>query len=424
MPDLEGRDVRFDRPQRSQSEWREFSYDQYLPLDHRARVVWRYVQTLDMSLIEARYKAVEGNKGRNPVDPRILMALWIYATTESISSAREIDRKCISDLAFMWICGGVSVNYHMLADFRSTNLEFLQKTLVTTVASLIHSDVITLETVAQDGMRTRAYAGSSSFRRKSSLEECVEAAKAHVQRMDEQEQQAEVTKAQQSARERAAREKLERADEALRQVIELEQEREARRKGTGEQARCSKTDPDARKMKMADGGFRPGYNVQLASDGQSQMIIAVSVTNSGSDHEQMGPMLDQIKDNFGQVPERMLVDSGFSSKADVTKAEKEGTKVHAPIHGKQAMERRGNDPYARQPSDTDEYFQYRQRMATPEAQELYKRRPAIAEYPNAELRNRGLTQFRVRGLSRVLASTLLYALSFNFMRSVTLNLVN
>jgi transposase len=423
MSDLEGRAVRFDRPERSQSEWREFSLEQFIAADHRVRVVWRYVQSLDMSTMEAQYKAVEGNKGRNPVDPRILMALWIYATTESISSAREIDRLCKRDLAFMWICGGVSVNYHMISDFRSGNAEFLQKTLVTTVASLLHAGIITLETVAQDGMRTRANAGSSSFRRKESLKECVETAKGHVQRMNEQEQHAELTKAQQSAQERAAQEKLARAEEALRQVMALEQEKEERKKGTGEQARCSTTDPDARKMKMADGGFRPGYNVQLASDGQSQMIVAVSVTNSGSDHEQMGPMLDQIKESFGQVPEKMLVDSGFSSKADVTKAQKEGTEVYAPIHGKQAMENRGNDPYARQRSDTDEYFQYRQRMATPEAKEIYKRRSSIAEYPNAELRNRGLTQFRVRGLKRVLASTLLYALSFNFMRSVSLNLV-
>lgn len=424
MSGLEGRAVRFDRPERSQSEWREFSLEQFIPLGHRVRTVWRYVQTLDMTLLESQYKAVEGSKGRNPVDPRILMALWIYATTESISSARQIDRLCKRDLAFMWICGNVSVNYHMLSDFRSTNLEFLQKTLVTTVASLLHADVITLEIVAQDGMRTRANAGTSSFRRKASLEECVETAKAHVDRMNEEGEQPETSKAQQSAQERAAEESLARAEEALRQVIQLEQEREARKKGTGDQARCSTTDPDARKMKMGDGGFRPGYNVQLASDAQSQMIIGVSVTNSGSDHEQMGPMLDQIKQNFGQVPEKMLVDSGFSSKADVSKAESEGTKVYAPIHGKQAMENRGTDPYARQRTDTDEYFNFRQRMATPEAQEIYKLRSSIAEYPNAELRNRGLTQFRVRGLSRVLASTLLYALSFNFMRCVSLDLVN
>ena len=256
------------------------------------------------------------------------MALWIYATTESISSAREIDRRCNRDLAFKWICRGVSVNYHLIADFRSQDLEFLQKTLVTTVASLPHANVVTLETVAQDGMRVRANAGSSSFRRKAKLEACVEQARAHVEKMNQQEQDAERTKAPHSAQERSAQEKLVRAEEALRQVQELEQDREAA-----------------------------------------------------------------------------------------------GIKVYAPIHGKQAMENRGTDPYARQRWDTDEYFRFRQRMATQEAQEIYQRRPAIAEYPNAEFRNRGLTQFRVRGLSRVLASTLLYALSFNFMRAINLNLI-
>lgn len=423
MSDQDDRAVRFNRPERRQCEWREFSLEQFVSLDHRVRMVWRYVQMLDMSLLESKYKAVEGEKGRNPVDPRILMALWIYATTESISSAREIDRRCKSDLAFMWICGGVSVNYHLIADFRSQNLEFLQKTMVTTVAALLHANVITLETVAQDGMRTRAHAGSSSFRRKVKLESCVKKAEAHVQQMNEQEQ-AENTKAQHAAQERAAREKLARAEEALRQVKELEEEREQRKKGSGDQARCSLTDPDARKMMMGDGGFRPGYNVQLASDGQSRMIVGVSVTNSGNDHEQMVPMLNQIKQNFGKVPEKMLVDTGFSGKVAVTEAEASGIAVYAPIHGKEAMEKRGSNPYARQRSDTDEYFGFRQRMETEEAKVIYKQRSAIAEFPNAEFRNRGLTQFRVRGITRVLASTLLYALSFNFMRSLGLNLIH
>lgn len=423
MAGQDNRSVRFNRPERTQCEWREFSLEQFIPADHPVRLVWWYVQKLDMSLLEAGYKAVQGEKGRNPVDPRILMALWIYATTESISSAREIDRRCRTDLAFMWICGGVSVNYHLIADFRSQNLEFFQKTMVTSISSFLHANVITLETVAQDGMRTRANAGTSSFRRKAKLEECVEKAKAHIQRMNEQEE-SENTKAQQSAQEYAAKSRLARVEEALRQVEELEDQREKRKKGSGQQARCSMTDPDARIMKMGDSGFRPGYNVQLASDGASKMIIGVAVTNSGNDHEQMIPMLDQIKDNFGRLPEKMLVDTGFSGKDAVTKAEAVGVKVYAPIHGKQAMEKRGNDPYARQRGESDEYYNFRQRMSTSKAQEIYKQRSAIAEYPNAELRNRGLTQFRVRGLERALASTLLYALSFNFMRLVSMNLIN
>lgn len=422
MSSQEPRPVRFDRPERRQSEWRDFSLDQFIPVDHRVRVVWHYVQSLDLSALEAKYKAVEGNQGRKPVDPRILLALWIYATTESVSSARAIDRKCLTDLAYMWICGGVSVNYHLIADFRSQNPDFFQQTLVTTVASLLHAKIITLETVAQDGMRTRANAGASSFRRKETLKDCVDKAKAHIQRMNEQEKNEEQTKAQQAAQERAAKEKLERAEESLRQLIELEQQREKRKKGTGDDARCSTTDPDARRMMMADGACRPGYNVQLATEGKSRIIIGVSVVNTGNDNEQMPPMLDQIKKNFGHVPDKILVDTGFSGKAAVTKATQQGSEVYAPIYGKKNMEKNGKDPYDRKKGDTDEYHSFRQRMRTEEAKEIYKQRSSIAEFPNAELRNRGLIQFRVRGARKVLASTLLYALTYNFMRFVDLKL--
>lgn len=417
--------VRFNRPERNQSEWREFSLQQFLPADHRARIVWRYVESLDLSSVITRYKAVEGTQGRNPTDPRVLMALWIYATTESISSAREIDRRCKLDLAYMWICGGVSVNHHMISDFRSDNCDLLHKILVTTVASMIHAEVISLETVAQDGMRTRANAGSKSFRRKPSLEQCVASAQAHVQRLKEQEEQ-DNSKAAQAAQERAAREKLERAEEALRQVSQMEEgkqkEKELKGKNRNGEARCSTTDPDARKMKMGDGGFRPAYNVQLASDVDTRMIVGVAVINSGSDQQQMAPMVNQIRENFGIVPTNYLVDCGYPTVDQVTKVERSGTKVHAPIHGKETMQKKGTDPYARQRRDTNESFAFRQRMSTPEAQELYKQRPSVAEYSNAELRNRGLTQFRVRGLKKVLASTLMYALTFNFMRMLSLNL--
>lgn len=423
MSKRKGREVRFDRPERRQLEWREYSLDQFIAPDHRVQIIWRYVQSLDLTSLEEKFKAVEGHQGRNPVDPRILLALWIYATTESVSSAREIERCCKSKLEYMWICGGVSVNYHLIADFRAENQEFLEKILIWTVSSLLYSGAITLETVAQDGMRTRAHAGSSSFRRRASLEKCVAKAKAHVERLNEQEAAPEGATAKQAAQQRAVDENLARAEEALRQVIKLDEEKEERRKGSGEKARCSTTDPDARIMKMGDGGFRPAYNVQLASDGKSRMIVSVQVTNSGNDHEQMVPMLEKIKKSYSKYPKKMLVDTGFSGKAAVTYAESKGVEVYAPIHSEQQMKKRGKDPYVRHRKDTNEYFAFRQRMSTPEAQAIYQQRSAIAEFPNAELRNRGLTQFRIRGLSRVLSSTLLYALSFNFMRMVNLGLI-
>lgn len=414
--------VRVSRPQRSQGEWREFSLETFVRQDDRVRIVWKYVETLDLNPLYEKIEAVHGKPGRDAVDPRILLALWLFATIDSVSSARELARLTERDLAYMWICGGVSVNYHLLSDFRTEHREFLEKLLTTSVASLVHAGIVTLDTVAQDGVKVRAHAGSSSFRRQPSLEQIVETARAHVKRVLESED-TDATAQQQAARQRAAKDKLQRAEEALQQVIQLEAEKEERRKGTGSQARCSTTDPDSRKMKMGDGGYRPAFNVQLATDGDSRVIVGVTVTNSGNDGEQMAPMQAKIKDQFGKAPGEYLVDCGFPSVDQVTKVEQNGSEVLAPIHGKEAMKKRGKDPHARQRRDTDASFAFRQRMATEEAQERYKRRPSIAEYVNAEFRNRGLRQFRVRGLEKVRSVAVLYALACNLLRMMNLQVI-
>lgn len=290
----------------------------------------------------------------------------------------------------MWICGGVSVNYHKLSDFRVQHRELLENLLVTSVASLIRSGEVTLETVAQDGMRVRASTGNSSFRRQPSLEKCVETAKAYVKSVMES-QDADRSPQQQSAQERAAREKLERAEEALRQVIELQAIKEKRKKGTGAQARSSTTDPDSRTMKMGDGGFRPAYNVQLATGGQSRVIVGVTVSNQANDSEQMAAMQSKIKHDYGRTPDKYLVDSGFVTVDQVTQVERNGSQVFAPFHGEEGMRKRGNGPHARKDHDTDESFAFRQRMASQEAKEQYQQRPSIAGYVNTEARNRGLS---------------------------------
>jgi transposase len=377
------------------------------------------VESLDLEPLYRRIEAVVGKPGRDAVDPRILLALWLYATIDSVSSARELARLTERDLVYMWICGGVSVNYHLLSDFRTQHRELLEELLVTSVASLIHTGVVTLETVAQDGMRVRANAGSSSFRRKASLERCLETAKARVKSVLEAEE-AGVTPQQASARERAANEQLQRVEEALKQVLELEAEKEKRKKGTGEQARCSTTDPDSRKMKMGDGGYRPAYNVQLATDGASRVIVGVTVTNAGNDGEQMGPMQAGLREKYDKAPEHYLVDCGFSNVQQVTVVERNGSRVYAPVHGEAGMQARGKDPYARQRRDTDESFRFRQRMASDEAKTRYQQRASIAEYVNAEFRNRGLTQFRVRGLEKVRVVAIWHALAHNLLRIIHL----
>lgn len=416
--------VRVSVPQRHQVQWRPHALDELVPKDHRVRLVWQYVDSKDLSALYAKFRAVPGEAGRPGIDPRILLALWLFATIEGVSSARQLERLCERDLAYMWICGEVGVNHHSLSDFRSENAEFLEQLLTDSVAVLLHQGLVTLEVVAQDGMRVRANAGKSSFRRAPSLKECHKQASEHVRRLAE-ESQNESTQCQSEARreaaqKRAAQEREARVKKALEEAETLKKEREERKKGSGENARASTTDPEARIMKMAGGDYRPAYNVQFATDGKSQMIVAVDVTNSGNDGQQMAPMHEKIVTSYRKGPGSYLVDGGFTNHAAITTLEQKGTEVYAPIHDKDRMVQRGVDPYARQTRDTDESYAFRQRMATAEAQALYKQRASIAEHPNAECRNRGLQQFRVRGKSKVKAVALWYALAYNLMRMISL----
>ena len=186
QPTPNSTNVRVQLPQRKQIEMQMFSLDQMLAKDHRARTVWSYVQTLDLEMLYANFKAVEGASGRPPIGPEVLLGLWLLATIESISSARALARRCETDIPFLWMCGTISVNHHTLSDFRSNNREFFEKILTDSVTVMLKAGVVTLDTIAQDGMRVRANAGASSFRRQPTLELLHKKAKDHVRRMQQE----------------------------------------------------------------------------------------------------------------------------------------------------------------------------------------------------------------------------------------------
>ncbi len=397
-----------------------FSLDQLLPDDHRARIVWAFVQSLDLEPLYAEIEVTDSTAGRSAIAPEILVALWLQATLDGIGSARELDRRCKTDIPYLWIRGTVTVNYHTLSDFRVDNGEFLEQLLVDTVASLIDCGLVPLETIAQDGMRVRASAGSSSFRRKPSLERLQQESQDHVDRL-KKEAESEEDRHQGDARrraaaERAARERKERIDEPLRQRERLSEQREKRKKGDGERTRVSTTDPDARKMKMANGGYDPAFNVQFATDADSRVIVGVDVTNAGTDGGELATMHEKVRHDYGKTPKRALVDAAYATKEGVRTVESAGTEVVSTVPRSEQLEKHGKDPHARQKGDSDEYANFRARMAEAEYQELYKLRPSIAEFPNADCRNRNLRQFRVRGLVKVKAVALWHALAFNFTR--------
>jgi len=278
--------------------------------------------------------------------------------------------------------------------------------------------LVSLNRVAQDGMRVRASAGGSSFRRKARLEEHLQDARAQVEALKNQvdEDSGAADRRVQAAKARAVTERQERVEEALAQLPELEAKMERRQKGDGAKARCSTTDPDARRMKMADGGTRPAYNVQLATTDETRLIVGWDVTNVGSDGGLMTPMVEQLERHFDRRPQEYLVDGGFSSKHDIEELQSHGTTAYTPIRDEENKRLKGQDPFAPLPGDSPIIAAWRQRMGTEAAQTIYKRRPSLAEFPNAVFRNRGLKQFLVRGLNRVKAVTLWQVLAFNFTR--------
>jgi transposase len=391
------------------------SLEEAIRKDHPVRNLWRYVCGLDLKMFYQDIQAVEGGVGRDTVDPRILLTLWLYATLEGIASARYLAELCERDFVYKWICGEVGVNRDMLNTFRSSQTEALDQLMTETIGILLHHNLVSLKRVAQDGMRVRASAGKSSFRRQKTLEDHLAEAREQVEQMRrEGDDDAGGRSRQEAARQRAAREQVERLEQALAEREKLHQQKEQKKKGTGQEARASTTDPEARVMKMADGGYRPAFNVQFSTAAQSRIVVGVEVTNEGSDSGQMEPMLEQVAENFATLPEEYLVDGGFSSREDTTKLEQRGVKVYSPVKKEQTLLEQGADPYARHRGDTDEYYAFRQRMKAPEAKEIYKERSSTAEFPNAGCRNRGLQQFPVRGLKKARGIALWQALVHNF----------
>ena len=405
---------RLRQPNRTQIELRASDLESLLSEDHRARLVWGYVVRQDLSALLDAIKARGSNAGRARIDPRVLFALWLYATLDGVGSGREVDRLCREHDAYRWICGGVPVNYHALNDFRANNEELTDELLTDNVAALAEVGAISLERVAQDGMRVRASAGAASFRREGRLQEHLAQAQELVRTLKTQAETdpGQASRRAQAAKLRAAREREERIEQALQQLPEVAAAK--RRNGDkAEDARASTTDADARVMKMGDGGFRPAYNVQFATTSGSQVIVGMAVVNAGSDMAQLAPMVEQVEQRLGQAPGQWLVDGGFPAHAQID-AVAGKTELYAPVPKNKPLKAKAKpegeagqgaeqgqssattvSEFDAKPSDSAAVAQWRARMNTDPARENYRDRAATAECVNALARNRGLLRMPV-----------------------------
>ena len=413
---------RLRQPERSQVGIELAALDDLVPDDHPVRAVWQFVETLDLSALREAVKSREGSAGHPAAAPELMMALWLWATVDGVGSARQLDKLCQESIAYRWLCGGVSMNYHSLSDFRVAHGALLDRLLAEGVAALVAEGLVTLDLLAQDGIRVRAAAGAKSFRRRTRLEQLADAAQERVTQL-RAELEGDTTagdKRQRRARERGAREKAERVAAAGKRMQELEAERKRREKtnkaevAKQKEPRASTTDPDARVMKMPDGGFRPAYNMQLVSAPVEQVIVAVDVETSGSDRGLAAPTLKDLRAK-GIDPSDYLVDGGFTKNEDIEWGYATGTRLWCPP----PQSKHGTDPYAPRADDGPGVADWRRRMASEAGKALYKER-AKAECPNAWGRRMGLSRLLVRGKEKARAVLLWFALAHNMLRAFVL----
>jgi transposase len=282
-----------------------------LPDNHRARLLWRIVETLDLSAFTAGAKAIEGQQGRALLSVHMLLTLWLYAISGGIGSARTIARRIGSDDAFRWIVGEVSVGHAKLSEFRVGHLAALDTLMTDVLASLMHKGLLSLDRVAQDGTRIRASASAPSFRREASLLQCREQAALHVKAVFAEADDPDASETQKRAREAAALEYLRRVEAAI----------------------------DTAGSEM----------------GGPRTIVGVRVTNVGSDMSSVAPMLDQIERRTGALPAVLLADGGHAKHECIRNATERGVEVIIPVPD------RANKPDAQ---DDPAIAAWHERMAT------------------------------------------------------------
>lgn len=404
---------RLRRPDRQQLLVQPRTVDDLVPQDHPVRMIWALVQRWDLTFFLQGIRARGERPGRAATDPQLLIALWLYATTQGVGCGRRLTKLCTESDPYRWLCGGVSLNYHTINDFRVDHEEALDNLLTQMLAVLIRAGIVAVQRIAQDGTRVRASAGGNSFQEEETLEKHLQAAREHLEAVKQAAADPKLSAQQKGARERAAREHQQRLEQAL---VELEKVKQAKAQQKDKPSkdsppRASSTDPEARLMRMADGGTRPAYNLELAADCDSRAIVGVEMTNAGSDAGQDEPMRDQVEARTNQAVAEQLMDGSFVRLEGIERAAAEGVRLYMPVP---KPRKAGVDRYAPKPRDGAAVAEWRQRMGTKVAKQVYKQRSSTIETINGELKTfRGLGSLLVRGLRKVQCAALWSALAYN-----------
>jgi transposase len=391
------------------------------------------VEGLDLGWFYDRIKARGETAGRPATDPRILLALWLYATVDGIGSARALDRLCVHHSVYRWICGGVGVNHTMLSAFRIDNGDFLDRLLTQSLAALMAEGLVTLDEVMTDGTKVRAAASRSSMRRVERLTELEAQARERVAglRRELDADPAASERRQLSRRLSGAQDRERRVAAALakrpaaaegedRQAEGDEPPPGANRKKDRQQARVSTTDPDAQLMRMADGAVRVAYNVQVTS--ACGFVVAIEPVERRNDRGLAPAMVAQVERRCGKPPSRLLADIGAMTAADIVGFA--GThpvmEVFSPPPACKATSKpESKARYERNRAAEPQCLKdWRTRMDSVDGQAVYKRR-SNTEHVHGRMKNRGFGRMVVRGLRKVHVICLLHAITHNMIWAIS-----
>lgn len=469
---------------RSQLSWQMLDVERLIEPDHAARAIWELSGRLKLDGFYAPIEAVEGSAGRTPWDPRLLVSLWIYAYSRGISSAREIARRCTYEPAFQWLCGLEEINHHTLSDFRVGHDASLRELFVQVLGVLSSEGLVTLERVMHDGTRIKACAGSDSFRREERLKEHLDLARKQVEAMGDPRE--EETSRKRAARERALRERQQRLEQALEEVQKVREAKrqdkeQARASQSDPQARIMKqsdggyapsynvqlsTEASNRiivgaqvsqspndcahlieavaqveanlgqtpAQVVVDGGFTSRENIMTMAKRGVDLIGSLAAANPTGGQRQRGVSEGFDLDKFSYDAEQDIYRCpAGESLRHKGRAFGPGVVIHkytAKIETCALCQFRsqccpGNHYHGRSVTRT-EYSpilqQFAEKMETEAAKAIYRQRGAVAEFPNAWIKDKlGLKQFRLRGLIKVRLEVLWAALTYNIQQWIRLS---
>jgi len=421
--------VRVIGPDRAQLRWDMVDLDSQLPDDHRARLVWAFVEGLDLSEFYERIKARDAVAGRPATDPRVVLAVWLYATLEGIGSARAIDRLCQQHAAYRWLCGGAPINHDLLSAFRREHAGLLDRLLTQSVTGLIAEKLVTLEELAIDGTKVRAHAGRGSMSKAKRLESIE---KAVAERVAELKSELDTDPAEPERRCKrralqAAEERARRVKQAQQKLAELVQEKAERAKthATEEakkgEPKVSVSDPEARMMRLPDGAAAPAWNLQVAT--ANGFIVEIDPTDRRRDSGSAPGLIEKVAERCGGAPQRLLADTTAMTQDDIVKLAEHhpDMTVYSPppperpnVTAKTLRTRR-----LRRRHEPPAVVAWRARMASEEGQEVYRRRK-LTERAHGIIKTRGMTRFLVHGREKVRSVCLLQALALNLSWADTL----